>query len=144
MTPMQFKTAIRDLEREVGSKADVYAHIATKSGPVISGVIYPFGIGSNKGSVRSSADDFETLLANLRASWAEHKEEHAKQTIRKMALEIIRITADFGECRDAGLRTAGFLHEEIARFGSAACVDANDIAGRGPFAILESGAVNAA
>ena len=145
MTPQQFKTAIQALAKEIGPNADIYASISIGGSEAMSASIYPQGIGSrDSGRVSVRSDDFADLFEQLRTTWDEHKESHAKTTIRTMALEIIRITAEHGSCSDAALRGSKFSADEISRYGVKACIEADTMAGKGPFDIIFMGGANTA
>jgi hypothetical protein len=143
MTPQEFKTALQAFRKEVGPRAEVWAQISCHPDhddkSVLYGSIYPEGICNNNGYLKVFGDDFASLLSALKDGWAKQKNIHRARTIRKMALEIIKTTADLSECTDASLRSAGFTSDEIAQYGSLACGDANTIAGKGPFRIKVKG-----
>jgi hypothetical protein len=133
MSPAEIIAALKALKARVGDKADVYLNGAVHG---VSIAIYPRGI-SHSDSVSARADGDEgmaELFAKANALWDEHAERYVVQTIRKMALALIEITADQGRCSDAALRMK-FPGEDIARFGADAVLDANVIADRGPFSI---------
>lgn len=145
MTPTEARAAFLAFEREVGPNADVMMSFNRHSDSTraLHVSVYPSGIAKDDLSFRVDADDWDELLAAVRAKWDEHKDRHRSQTIRKMALEIIRITADLGECTDAALRDR-FNAGEIRAYGKDACADANTIAGKGPFTIKAMKGANAA
>lgn len=78
----------------------------------------------------------------VRAKHAETRDAHDATAIRAMALKIIELTADHGECTDAALRQH-FDAGDVARLGDRAAADANEIAAGGPFAIVALGGSNA-
>lgn len=88
-------------------------------------------------------DDLTALLVKARAAWEDYTAPYHRKMIRKMALAIIRITADIGHCTDAALR-AEFGPILLARYGADACLDANKIADKGPFSIVTLGGDNGA
>ena len=145
MTPQEFKTALQAFRKEVGPRAEVWAQISCTNYDsddnkgVFSGSIYPEGISNNRGYLNIHGDDFDSLLSAMKTGWDKQKDIHRARTIRKMALEIIKTTADLSECTDASLRSAGFTPEEITAYGVSACEDANTIAGKGPFKIKTKG-----
>jgi hypothetical protein len=59
-----------------------------------------------------------------------------EKTIRKMALAIIDVTEDQGECPEASLRLRDFLPRDILRYHAEACELATKMAAGGPFAVL--------
>ena len=145
MTPQEFKAALQAFRKEVGPRAEVWAQISCTNYDsddnkgVFSGSIYPEGISNNRGYLSVHGDDFGSLLFAMKTGWDNQKDIHRARTIRKMALEIIRVTADLNECTDASLRDAGFTTDEIKDYGSLACGDANAIATKGPFRIKIKG-----
>lgn len=148
MTPLEFRAASRALAKEIGSKAEISSHFSDYCDEPLSALVYPRGSFGNgrvhDASFTVRAFSFEDLLNGVRAKWIEYAEAHRQRSIREMALEIIRITAEHGECTDAQLRgSTKFSHAEIGLYGEAACADANDIAGRGPFSIVTMGGANA-
>lgn len=144
MTPKEFQAELAAIVKEVGPSADVYAMISTGGSKPIHVSLYPTGMGVDRRAFMLQVETFEEALTATRAKWAEQKEEHERQLVRRMALRIIEITALTGECTDAALRGDKFSTEEVARYGERACADANDIAGRGPFAIVKLGQSNGA
>lgn len=150
MTPVEAKAAFAQFRKEIGSEAWTSISLTEDTrygtpavGP-LSCTIYPEGITrSGRDTITVYADDFEPLLSAARAKWAEFAATHRKNLIRAMALEIIRVTADLGECTDASLRSARFQAEDVERYGEAACADACEIASRGPFTIRIAGRGNA-
>lgn len=143
MTPTEIKNEVCRLAEEIGDKAHVHVSIGGMHGLALYAAIYPDGLG--RGSQLSvCADDWQELFDKLRAGWAERCADYRRETIRRMALEIIRITADQGVCTDAALRAGEFSADEVSRYGEEACRDANEIAGKGPFSITTvAGANNA-
>jgi hypothetical protein len=147
MTPKQFRAEIVAFAKAVGPRADITAYVGIgrlDDGETIGASLYPRGYEIGKSPLCVRGDDFDTLLANLRAAWADYEARHTAEVIRKMALEIIRITADRGECSDAALRAEKFSDEEVKKYGELACVEANKIAVNGPFEIAYRRGANAA
>lgn len=144
MTPIEIRDAARALAKEIGEKARVYPSIDlnTDSNHALRGSIYTnWPVGDPE--VRVEADSWDELFTLLRERWEAHKEEHCRRVIRKMALEIIRVTAERGVCTDADLRIT-FTNAEVERLGADACSDANEIASNGPFEISRIEGANAA
>ena len=142
MTPKEIQAELKAIKATVGSKADVIADISagTWNKKAISARIYPNGVATQP-RLSFDADDWPELFVAMRAKWAECSDRVRAETIRKMALAIIRITADHGACTDAALRQE-FPHEDVARYADDAVTDANAIAANGPFAILSLGGAN--
>lgn len=149
MTPSQLKTAILALQKEIGPRAEIYVSLNTASwrsdeGSLFASV-YPRGLSSSEEmAFQVSADEGEDLLKKLRDGWAQHSARHRAELIRKMALRIINITAENGECTDAALRGEVFTEADVRLYGDDACEEANRIAARGPFSIITIRGANAA
>ena len=146
MTPAEIRQACIDLAAKVGPKADVRVDIRkpyrfAPSKELISGWLYPNGIGDG-GSISVQADDWFEVFNLLSAKWDEVSADHARATIREIALKIIAITADTGACTDAELRQH-FAAEDIERFGDRAVEQANEMADKGPFSIIATTGANA-
>ena len=142
MTPAQINAYRRAFEKFIGPHATVFISFNDEWRKEALHIVYPDGMTHNL-AFTVYADTFEELLARARSTWDEFKDEHEGRTIRRMALEIIKITAAQGECSDAALRIE-FSAEDVAKYGKQACADANDIAGRGPFEIVSVAKSNAA
>lgn len=146
MTPQEIKNEIDAIASELGKKAYVSLHIG--SGPVwnndgaLSLTAYPQGIGSDKHRISVNAHAFEDAILLLRASIGESVAKINADTIRKLAIAIMTLTADAGECSDAGLRAQGFAQSEIDQHGKAACEEATRIGSGGPFEIVRLSGAN--
>ncbi|MGY3527245.1 hypothetical protein [Bradyrhizobium sp. USDA 4452] len=142
----QYQKAVREFLPQVGVKAELYTsieHASWKKG-AYSVSLYPHGItNSHRGYLRTEANSIGELWADIQAKWAEHKEAHRQQVTRQMALAIIRITTELGECTDAALRNE-FDPAQIASYGKDACTEADAMGGRGPFSITMKGGANGA
>ena len=146
MGPKEFRTAIRAMQREIGSRAKIFAGINDRDpgdGAGLDASIYANWPAGDV-TLRVQGDDWAALLDALRSGWEAYQVEYTQRLVRKMALEIIRVTAEQGECTDAALRGFDFTAEQVARFGALACADADAIASNGPFAITAAAKANAA
>jgi hypothetical protein len=143
MTPKEFQAELTAIAKDMGAHADVTALISA-NGNAIFLSIYPAGMGTEKPWFSLRGDTFEEALAAIRAKWGEYRDEHERQMTRRMALRIIEITAQLGECTDAALRGDVFSTDDVTRYGARACTEANDIAGRGPFKLIMLGSSNGA
>tara|TARA_R110002074_G_C12558458_1_gene667652 strand:+ start:39367 stop:39807 length:441 start_codon:yes stop_codon:yes gene_type:complete len=146
MTPQEAVAAFDTLERRIGSDAGVFVSLNCgryKSEGAVSVSVRPYGWQSQE-NFSVFADDFADLLAKTTAKWDEIKAEHRARRIRKMALEIIRITAEHGVCTDAALRAGKFSDAEVTDLGPDACTDATEIASNGPLSITPLAKANAA
>lgn len=146
MNAIQYQDAVRVMAKSIGGDAEIFTSISLHRcigkdyEGVICASIYPHGMTRGR-SIDVYADDFDTLLALLTATWEKHFAAHRKQTIRKIALRIIEITADNGACHEAALRMT-FSQDQIAAYGKEACADANEIADKGPFSIAPAQGAN--
>ncbi|MEZ0063995.1 hypothetical protein ABIF26_009557 [Bradyrhizobium elkanii] len=146
ISPLEYRKHIQDFLPMIGLKAEVYTSIETqawKKHPYSAG-LYPHGItNSHRGYLHVEAPTLADLWGELQAKWAEHRDRHRLEVTRKMALAVIRLTTELGECTDAALRTE-FDPAEIKSYGEDACAEANAMAGRGPFSIAMKGGANGA
>lgn len=147
MTPQEIKAAVMALRKEVGPNSYVDGTISSDKyrDEIIMFVLYPDGIGGVSNTrLTTFADTWEEGLEKLRTQWVEYSERHRAERVRKMALEIIRITAEQGACTDAALRAGDFTDEEVNRYSEDAIADANTIASNGPFSVVKLSGANAA
>lgn len=148
MTPVEAKAAFSDFAKTVGAQAHIYVSLNATGYPrnsfALNVMLYPSGMGHSSGYVSANADTFEELLDAIKAVWAEASERHHAERVRKMALEIIRVTAERGTCTEADLRAGDFTNAEVEQFGAEAVEDANAIAANGPFSIQRLAGANAA
>lgn len=141
MTPTEFRNAMFTLQRTIGPKAQVFLSMsadeyADRKAQPLHISIYPFGLGSNNERMETGYfATFDELHADMLSTWSRYEIIHRQRLIKRMALAIIRIQDDQGECNTAALRIAGFEANEITTHGEAACAEANAIAGKGPFLI---------
>jgi len=133
MSPLELQCAAEAFRLEVSEAAYLSVGIA-HYGPPCEGTLYADGICKDR-SFSVKADSWPALFVAMRETWAARSDEVRRRTVRQMALEIIRLTAEFGECTDAALRAEKFTAEQITRYSAAAIKDANEMAGNGPFAI---------
>lgn len=132
-----FMGAVR---RDAGPKAEILSSIFENGECGFS--LYPFGI-TKEGRIFSKAKDWNKASSDLIAKWNAQRSNHRSVALRKMALEIIQITADQGECTDRALRLT-FDQSEIDGLGAEAAELANEMAGNGPFLITRTASANAA
>ena len=144
LTARELHSRVVALKAEIGPEA--WVQIAVNDGrsdKPLRGTIYAFGIGKQSGpSFACEADTFAEVIDSLVNGWAGFQVEHARRVTADLALEIIRITDEMGECSDAALRGAKFSVGDVIRFGVAACAKANEMAGRGPFSIVTIAGAN--
>lgn len=148
MTAREFSGAVVKLKSGMGPRASISTFVMDRSphddGAPLYCAVYPNGDFVSGAEFTVIGETFSELYEALRDKIVSHAEIYRARTIRKMALAIIRITADLGHCTDAALRNCGeFDPDQVATFGELACADANEIAGKGPFTIIAIGAANA-
>lgn len=149
MTPTEIKTALDTMKNEIGPKADITLSINAMdafehdSKEPVRLSVYPFGMVQSKGWFAIRSATFDGAISSARIKWTEYSDEHRLQTTKNMALAIIRLTTEVGECFDAALRQE-FDAAVIARWGDDACKVADEMAGRGPFRIKRKRGANAA
>lgn len=142
LTHIEAREAFRAFAQKVGSQCQVYPCLCHgQTGPALRASIYTQGIVGAGAQLNASGDSYRELLAACEAKWADHSDLHAVNVIREMALAIIAITADFGECTDAALR-AKFDAVDVLRHGDRACEQATEMASNGPFSIVKLAGAN--
>lgn len=134
LTVSEIIAALSALRAEVGPKCYATVGISARDTGV-SGCCYPNDLMNGEQFYVTGAT-FREVIEKLNAGWAERSATYHRETVKKMALAIISITQDIGECSDAALRGSGFDAKDVQRFGVEACDLANEMAGRGPFSIL--------
>lgn len=144
MTPQEIREAVLALIKEMGPGATLSVEVHSRRGAQpIWAFAQPLGYSKDAPTISLYADDWAEAIEGVRAAWAEMSERVHAETIKKMALAIIRITAEQGECTDAALRTE-FDLTDCERYGEAACEKANEMAANGPFSIRQLAGANAA
>lgn len=141
LTPREARDAFDAFTKEVGPKASVYVSLSGHSGKALYCSVNPNGI-LGKEQFHVCADTFEELLAAVRAAWITHGDTFTANKIRALALKIIEITHDLGECTDAALR-ASFDPRDIERHGAQAVELANAMSEHRPFTIIATVGTNA-
>lgn len=141
MSPAEGRVAFEAFAAEIGSRADTFVSLSrSAAGPALGCSLYPHGIG-DKWIIRAEANDFAELLEAIREAWANNSEAHALKIVREMALAIIDLTDQIGECTDASLR-ARFDAADVTRYAAHAVAAANEMAGNGPFSIVALAGAN--
>lgn len=145
LTAPEVQAELMVLRREIGSKCYISAGISSVSSDVrpkhlLTACVYPNDI-LGKVVFYAHGETWRGLIDAIREAWAERSDLHAANTIREMALKIIAITADRGECTDAALR-AEFDAADVARYGDQACEAATEMASNGPFSIVRLSGAN--
>lgn len=144
MTPIAIREALRSIAGEAGPAAWADLSVSTEhpDESAVRGVLYPQGIAAGH-CIHGRGPSFAEALDDLRSNWAQARSLADKNCIRRMALAIIEITGDQGECADAALRGAGFDQQQIDRLGALACAEATRLAAGGPFRIIALAGANA-
>lgn len=144
MTPVEIRDALVEIATECGPKGYASVSISVspyRGDPEVSATLYPEDI-VGRHCISVKGETFSEAIANLRSAWDDKRNLADKNTIRKMALAIIEITGDQGECSDAALRGAGFYQPQIDRMGAMACEEATRLAAGGPFQIIATTGAN--
>jgi hypothetical protein len=140
MEAKELSQALSELRRAIGPEAELYCSVDDeRNGVMRGGCVYlsirPYGI-LKEPSIGIYADTFEDVLVKARATWQQHMAAFTADKIKKMALAVIRLTFEHGECTDKALRKEGFAYEDIKVHGAAAVEQANTMAGNRPFKII--------
>lgn len=150
MTASEARDALTKFCAMIGPKAYVSVHMGSfdtyhtkKVHPKpLSASLYARGMYPEKMTLGVECDTFDEVVAEIERRWIEHSRQHTVDLIKAMALEVIRITDDRGACTDADLRAEKFSHNEVARYGEAACAKASEMASKGPFSIITTSGSN--
>lgn len=145
-TPMTAAEAVKAFDKlalKIGTKARWSVYLRDfRNDASLSASFYPSESYSLGAIFSVSAETFEDLLAKSQAAWAEHSEQHTRDTIRNMALAFIRLTDEYGSCSDQML-SVEFYASDVKRLGEQACAKAAEMAARGPFSIVATTGANA-
>lgn len=144
MNPTEIRERLKTLAGNLGERGRVWVSVDSGGSCLpVSGSVYTNWPNSDS-VFRVEAETWPELLDLLDQRWTEYSEEHTRRMIQKMALEIIRITAEQGECTDAALRGFTFTAADVEAFGRDACSKADEMANNGPFSIITLAKANAA
>lgn len=151
MTPSEFRLQLKEWSKaNIGSGAWIYVHVIDEdlSRPALGATIARSFDDKDK-RLRVDSDTFEELLQQIQIEWPRLAETWSREIIKRMALEIIRITDERGKCIEADLRMTytnsknGFSELDIAAYSAIACAMADEMAGKGPFTIEKGAKGNA-
>ena len=133
MTAKAVGAHIRALEAMLGDRADIYSECRYGSARLS---IYPAGI-TYSGNEREHIDaaTWPEAFAAARAWIANHATVHRDNRIRAMALAIIALTDQHGECTRAMLTRREFSGAEVDALKDAACQRASEMSANAPFAV---------
>lgn len=140
MTPAEADKAFLAFAAEIGSNAHIFVHLSRGGAGAMRCSLNPKGI-VDRWTISAQANDFADLLEAIREAWANNSEAHALKIVREMALAIIDLTDQIGECTDASLR-ARFDAADVTRYAAHAVAAANEMAGNGPFSIVALAGAN--
>lgn len=143
MTPQEIHAELTALAAEIGPKAHLSVQVVFSNySKGLSGHVYPSGVGSSTVALYTkAAETWADVIVEMREAWVAHRDLHVSNATKGMALAIIRLTAENGECTDSALRCE-FVQQEIDRYGDAASALATEMGGNGPFKIIATGAGN--
>lgn len=142
MIPSDILAGLKELTSEVGPNAlaTVYLAHGDYMSAYSSASLHPEGT-LGKVTLNVKFTQWSEIIPGLREAWEEHRELHASNKIKSMALAVIRLTAEQGECSDSALRCE-FSQQEIDRYGDRAAELATEMGGNGPFEIVRYGVGN--
>ena len=143
MTPREIRDTANKMAANIGERAKVYVGFKDNDMPITGSIYTNWPAGSP--AVKVDAEDWAELFGLLQEAWVAHHDEYCSRVTKKLALKIIQITDEQGECTDAALRGGwDFTGAQVDEFGDAACAKADEMAGRGPFEIVRVRGANAA
>lgn len=130
------RAKLNALREEVGPKSYVnFSVVADERGESYLS-LYVRGIAQGC-DIFEYGTSFEECLEKVTARWREIEANYRADAIKRMALTIIRLTAELGECSDAALLAEfDFDATEVSNYGREACELANSMAANGPFKIV--------
>jgi hypothetical protein len=137
MTPKEIVAERLRCMKVIGGRADIFIHIGRSVEQPLSAMCYLNGIvHSDDRRFGVDAVEWDELFEKLMDRWREYESKYLAETVRKMALEIIKITAERGECTEAALRACcDFTPDQVDSMLDRAIDDANKIAANGPFTV---------
>ncbi|WP_306049266.1 hypothetical protein [Oceaniradius stylonematis] len=140
MTFDEIRERLEELCRD-GNEHTAHASLDIKRSG-FSACFYPDGVVANGGGTFAHGDTAQETLDELQRKWAKKRDDRHAQAVKKAALEIIRLTHEFGECTDAALRQeVGSMTPEMV---SEAIALADEMADGGPFKVVSVRGANAA
>lgn len=142
LTAREARPLFRAIAERIGPDSSVYASLEVsryRDEGSLCASVYPKGIGNGGLAFSCYAETWRELVDAVNAKWAEFSDEHTRRLIQDMALEIIRITAEMGQCTDAALRAGKFSPGDVARYSAQAAEKANEMAAGGPFSVVTVG-----
>ena len=132
-----------EVSKSIGPKCQMHLSIELKDHHLVSGWMYPLGdTGPERPFIYHSCETFDELLDYFLARWRGLETRVHDELVKQMALEIVRLTGENGECTEAALRQK-FDPKDIERFGPSALRQADGLASNAPFSIVPSPGGNA-
>ena len=131
MTPTEIKAALKELDGSIGNRGICGVRVSLYTKEPLAGSISCNSLGI---SIDVEADEWAELFAKLRSAWAKARADGERGLIKKMALAIIRLTEERGECTDQMLRVE-FGAGDVTAFMDRAVEMADKMATNGPFAV---------
>lgn len=141
MTPLEIHEAMKAIVDEVDLVSTASVVVNDSSKPEGTATLLLYIRGNDHLSVR--ADNWPELFRSARAKLLEAVDRLHGEVVKKLALAIIRITHEQGECTDQALRVE-FGQQDIDRYGEEAVAAADQMASNGPFRIVATAGANAA
>jgi len=143
MTAADLVTRVIALRQSIGPKAEIYLSVNEPAPrqPDLHQHVYmyvrPFGYtGDEKASQTIYAATWPDAFAQAEA-WARNwKITSRENTIRNMALAIIKITDRDGNCAEQVLLNRKFTREQVLEFHEAACARAGEMRAGAPFSVV--------
>ena len=128
------------MAKSIGERTNIYISFSDSDLPLYAQIH-----AGGETRVRARAEDWDELFVKLQEEWDAYASEYRASMTQKMALQIIKITDEQGECTDAALRGSWtFTDADVRQFGPEACAKADEMAGSGPFSITTIAGANAA
>jgi hypothetical protein len=97
--------------------------------------LYPLGICASQGE-RFSGATWSEAFRKARKWALTGGVVYSNATIRRMALAVIEITDEHGECTEARLIAKDFSREAVLTFHALACQRANEMCHGTPFSVV--------
>lgn len=144
MTPRELADALGEFTRATGN--DVYVSFNDrKDRPAIHVSMYHGSLYKANGQAFAfDVESLEDVIPMLRTECAKYIESRKLETVKILALEIIRVTDLKGNCSAADLRLLPKITaNDVDLYGQEACAMADEMAGKGPFSLQETGKSNA-
>lgn len=140
MTPIEIRDALKLLDKRIGAASICGIRVTIYGKKPIAASINNSKLGVN---IDVEADDWAEAFAKLHEAWDEARKDGQSKLIKSMAIAIIRLTDERGECTDQMLR-AEFDAGDVTAFMDRAIERADEMAANGPFIVRRVAESNAA